>query len=166
MHRWLLSLPLLALSLGAFAAPASCTAPEYHQLDFWLGDWDTFNPDGSGPSQARNRVTSLLGGCVILENYQQNNGHMGESFNIYDATRKVWHQTWVTNRGELWVLEGTFKDGVLTMTATTLDGDGKPVRHRATWQAQGKGVREIAWSSKDDGKTWGQDFDILFLPHH
>ena len=39
----------------AAARPApGCTEPERHQLDFWLGDWDTFEPEGElGPSQAR-----------------------------------------------------------------------------------------------------------------
>src|SRR5436305_8245551 len=29
-----------------------CAEPERHQLDFWLGDWDTFEPEGApGESQ-------------------------------------------------------------------------------------------------------------------
>jgi hypothetical protein len=91
----------------AFAAPsAACSAPEYHRLNFWLGDWDSYGGNGQGPSEARNRVTSILGGCVILENYRGTDGLHGESFTIYDASRHVWHQTWVTNRGRWLVLEG------------------------------------------------------------
>ena len=69
MCRWLLSISLLALSLGALASP--CTAPEYHQLDFWLGDWDTVDmsdhPDGKGPSIARAHIEPILGGCALHE---------------------------------------------------------------------------------------------------
>jgi hypothetical protein len=32
--------------------------------------------------------------------------HKGQSFTIYDVARDVWHQTWVTNRGELLEIEG------------------------------------------------------------
>lgn len=167
MPRWLPALPLLAVSLVAGAAPPiHCTGPEYHALDFWLGDWDTFDPDGSGPSQARNRVDSILDGCVIHEVYDQYDGHRGESFSIYDATRKLWHQTWVTNRGELLVLEGGFEGDTLTLVGSNLDLQGKPETIKGIWKAQGKGVRETAYISRDGGKTWSPYFDILFLPRH
>lgn len=52
---------------------------------------------------------------------------------------------------------------MLTMYGHNLDKNGKPVWYRATWQKQGEGVREIAYVSKDKGKSWQPDFDILFL---
>jgi hypothetical protein len=110
-------------------------------------------------------VDAILGGCAIHERYEQSDGLIGESFSIYDATRKVWHQTWVTNRGSLLVLEGRFQDGSLTLEAKTTDKDGKPMLIRGTWEAQPNGVRETAVSSKDGGKTWDPYFDILFKPH-
>lgn len=165
MQRWLLCLPLLAMSLGATAAPSRCDAPEYHRLDFWLGDWDTFNPDGSGPSQARNRITAILDGCVIHERYEQTDGLTGESFSIYDATRGVWHQSWVTNRDQLLVLEGRFDGDTLTLVGSNLDAQGRPETIKGIWKPQGKGVRETAYISRDGGKTWKDYFDILFLPH-
>src|SRR5690349_3914035 len=40
-----------------------CAEPERHELDFWLGDWDTFEPEGApGESQARTHVDAILGG--------------------------------------------------------------------------------------------------------
>src|ERR1700733_4320880 len=147
---------------AAYGAPAQnkCTAAEYHRLDFWVGDWDTFNPDGSGPSQAHNRVTSILEGCVIHEVYDQYDGHRGESFSIYDVTRKLWHQSWVTNRGELLVLEGRFEGDSLTLVGSNLDLQGKPQTIKGIWKRQGNGVRETAYISRDGGKTWAPDFDI------
>lgn len=160
-------LPLILMTPGAQGAPAQnkCTAPEYHRLDFWVGDWDTFNPDGSGPSQARNHVSPILEGCVIHEVYDQYDGHRGESFSIYDATRKLWHQSWVTNRGELLVLEGRFEGDKLTLVGSNIDLQGRPETIKGIWEAQGKGVRETAFISRDGGKTWAPYFDILFLPH-
>src|SRR5579872_7532679 len=86
-------------SLAAPAAPTSAAAPcastEYRQFDFWLGDWDVFErSDGSRVATAR--VRSILGGCVLLEEYRDLNGQGGNSFTLYDASRGVWHQTWVT----------------------------------------------------------------------
>lgn len=171
MSRGFLALTLLwAASQALAASPAAsatpCTAPEYRQLDFWLGDWDTFEPDGSGPSQARNRVTAILGGCVVHERYEQTDGLIGESFSIYDAPRKVWNQTWVTNHGDRLSIEGRFKDGALTLEGPTFDKQGKPMTIRGVWKVQGDGVRETATISKDGGKTWEAYFDILFRKHH
>jgi len=169
MARWLLACILLGLSGTALPTPAAspgCAGPAYHALDFWLGGWDTFNPDGSGLSQARNRVTSILGGCVIHERYEQTDGLTGESFSIYDATRGVWHQTWVTNRGTLLVLEGRFDAGALTLVGSNLDAQGRPETIKGIWKRQGDGVRETAYISQDGGKTWSDYFDILFRPHH
>ena len=48
----------------------SPTSSERHQLDFWLGDWDTFEPEGAlGASQARAYDDSVLTRCVVHELY-------------------------------------------------------------------------------------------------
>ena len=169
MSRGFLAFTLLwaasqALAASPAAPAAPCTAPEYRQLDFWLGDWDTFEPDGSGPSQARNRVTAILGGCVIHERYEQADGLTGESFSIYDASRKVWHQTWVTNRGRLLIIEGSFQNGEMFMTG--VDYPNGTERHiRGTWKPIPGGVSEIAATSTDSAKIWTPWFDLVFSPH-
>lgn len=166
MYKWLFALVLLGFGPCALAASSpACSAPEYHRLDFWLGDWDAYEANGKGPSEARNRVTSILSGCVILEHYESTDGLVGESFTIYDAARKVWHQTWVTNRGHFLVLEGKFKGNVLTLDGSEMGADGKPELIRGIWKPQLDGVRETAYVSKDSGKTWALDFDILFKRH-
>ncbi len=150
-------------------AAASCTAPEYRQLDFWVGDWDTYDLDGAGnPAKkvvARNRVDRILGGCALREVYEQTDGLVGQSFSTYDASRKVWHQTWVTNRGQLLVVEGRLEGDRLILTGP-LPAAGAPAGTlRVAWQPRKDGVRETAESSGDGGKTWKPLFDVLFRPH-
>jgi len=43
-----LSLLLLGAvpAAGQTARPAACTAPEHHQFDFWIGEWDVTLPNG------------------------------------------------------------------------------------------------------------------------
>src|SRR5262249_32615914 len=65
---------------------AACSAPEYRQFDFWVGDWDAFESGGSIPV-ARVRVDRVLDGCALLERYEDTNGLKGQSFTIYDASR-------------------------------------------------------------------------------
>lgn len=166
---------LLALGL-AFIGPAvaaagattltssDCIASEYHQLDFWIGDWDAFETDApGGPSVARARVEPIAQGCAIHELYEQADGLVGDSILSYDPVRKQWQQTWVTNRGSIMVLWGSFNDDALVLEGEVHLRDGKSVMQRITWEAQDKGVRESAVLSKDGGKTWTPAFDVLFL---
>jgi hypothetical protein len=181
MMRYLLAFALLGAAVSApaetqLATAAAghdakgpyCATPEYHQLDFWIGDWDTIDmqdhPDGKGPSIARARIESILGGCALHELYEQTDGLVGQSYSLYVASRKIWHQSWVNNGGGLWLQEGTFdKDGMLTLTATTISKDGTEVHHKITWAKQGDGVREVSVASKDGGKSWQPEFDCLFV---
>jgi hypothetical protein len=168
MLRSLFVLVLLstATQLGAAPAPVSgCSAAEYRQLDFWLGDWDTFEPGSAGPSEARAHVDSILGGCAVHERYEQTDGLIGDSFLSYDAAQKRWQQTWVTNFGSLMVISGGFKDGVLTLEGEMHTRAGKVLQQKITWKAEGKGVRESSVMSKDGGKTWEPAFDVLFQKH-
>jgi hypothetical protein len=146
------------------APPANaprCPAPEFHQLDFWLGDWDTFEAESPG-SIARARVDLIAGGCAVHELYEQVDGLIGDSILSYDPAKKAWQQTWVTNRGSILVLSGAFKDGAVTMEGEAHLRDGKVVPHKITWKVEGDGVREQAVLSKDGGKTWEEAFNVLF----
>lgn len=142
----------------------ACAAPEYHQFDFWVGDWDSLEAD-TGKQEARLRVTRILDGCVIHEDYQSVSGHKGESFSVYDATRKVWHQTWVTNRGELLTIEGQFQDGEMKLTGSDLTANGQKRVVRGVWKPVAGGVRETAVISLDDGQSWKPWFDLIFHQH-
>jgi|SRR5579883_902459 len=67
-----LSRSALALIAAAFVAgPAmagspGCRAPEYRQLDFWLGNWKALDNGGKGPPVAGDEITTTLDGCVIV----------------------------------------------------------------------------------------------------
>jgi hypothetical protein len=140
-------------------------APEYHQFDFWIGDWDAFDLDNSSTPVARNRVNRILDGCVLLEDYQGTNGLHGQSFSIYDASRKLWHQSWVTDRGKLLVIEGGLHDGAMILNGSDRDANGQRRLVRGTWKRVSGGVRETAVTSQDGGHSWTPWFDIVFKPH-
>jgi hypothetical protein len=157
----------LAMALAILTASAQaadhCAAPEYHQFDFWIGDWTAFDFE-TGDQDAHVRVDRILDGCVLHERYEGADGHRGESFSIYDASQKVWHQTWVTNRGELLMIEGTLQDGLMVLAGANLDSAGHEKRVRGVWKPVKGGVRETAVTSGDGGKTWKPWFDLLFRP--
>jgi len=147
-------------------ASPQCSAPEYRRLDFWAGDWDAWE-EGATKSNARCRVDVILGGCVLREVYEQNDGLVGQSFTIFDASRKVWHQSWVTNRGLLLTIEGEFAGDALTLEGPLRSpgGDAPEKIIRGIWRKEPGGVRETAETSADGGKTWTPYFDIHFKPH-
>ncbi len=74
------------------------------------------------------RVDSILDGCVLHEDYRDEKGYRGERFTIYDQSRNLWHQTWVTNHGKLLVIEGRMQSGdmILSGVERTADGSTSP----------------------------------------
>jgi hypothetical protein len=121
------SLVLVALSshpAGAQTAPPAkaCTGPEYHQFDFWIGEWDVMLPNGKRAGV--NRIEPILGGCALRESWSGAGGSRGTSYNAWDATRRRWHQTWVDNQGTLLVIEGAFADGRMVLQGETVDTAG------------------------------------------
>jgi hypothetical protein len=94
----------------------------------------------------------------LREDYQGTDGHKGQSFTIYDATRNIWHQTWVTNRGELLQIEGKVENGEMVLSGKNQQGS----LVRGTWRPVKKNVRETAVISIDGGSTWEPWFDLVF----
>jgi hypothetical protein len=164
---------LLAASVPGHVADSSgatqtkpCATAEYHQFDFFAGDWDTYEVGAPAKVVARNHVTPMLGGCALRENYEEPGGHKGESFSTYDAGRRLWHQSWVTNDGQLLLLDGRFDGKRMVLTATETLAGGTQRLVRGIWYPDSSGVRETADRSADGGKTWTPWFDIIFRPHH
>jgi hypothetical protein len=143
----------------------SCATPEFRQFDFFAGDWDTFDMADTAKVVARNRVTVVLGGCAVREVYDQADGMVGESLSLYDASRRRWHQSWVTNRGSLLLLNGGMESGRMILTGPDRLPGGAASLLRGVWWREGADVREKADRSTDGGKTWSPVFDIVFRPH-
>ena len=103
------------VSVPSYAAKAGpCDTPEHRAFNFWLGDWQVHTPKGK--LAGHNLVESRYDGCVVHEQYTSASGkYRGESLNIYDASRKLWHQTWIDNSGLLLVLEGGIRDGKMVL---------------------------------------------------
>lgn len=138
--------------------PPPCTAPEYRQFDFWLGDWNVESPASPG-RVSRNRITRTNGGCTLLEQYTTPSGYEGSSLNFYDASRKLWHQTWIDNQGGSLHLDGGF-DGESMVLSTTADPQNV---QRITWTPLPDGrVRQHWESTADGGKTWSTVFDGFY----
>lgn len=150
---------LVSTAVGAQPPPAPCSADEYRQFDFWVGEWEVRDP--AGKVVGNNTITPILGGCVLLEEWTAAGGaYSGKSFNLFDRSRRRWHQTWVDVGGALLELDGVLRDGVMILEGVTVDREGKTVHNRITWtpSADGK-VRQHWETSSDGGSTWATAFD-------
>lgn len=160
-----LSVMLIALlgpgDLMAQGASAPCSGPEYHQFDFFAGDWLATRPDGK--PAGTNLVSTELGGCLLLEHWEGAGGTNGQSMNFFDRNDQKWHQVWVDNEGNWLDLVGQLNGRSMEFLATTTGPGGKPQQIRAAFVDNGDTtVREHYESSMDDGKTWKPEFDATF----
>jgi hypothetical protein len=146
---------------GIFATPdaraALCDGDEHRQFDFWLGEWEVRKPDGT--LAGMNSIERAYGGCVLHERYTTGRGYSGESLNIYDATRRVWHQTWVDSTGMLLLLEGGLRGGSMVLEGPAVGPGGSTVRHRITWTPNADGSVRQFWETTDAAGQWGTTFD-------
>jgi len=161
----LLALPF-ALTAGepgtSDTSGGPCDAPEYHQFDFWIGDWDvTAGEQAAGT----NSIRPLHGGCVLQENWRSAgpDGVTGSSFNIYDRHTGKWHQTWVDSGGTLLQLDGGLVEGAMVLSGSRPAPAGGTALHRISWTPYPDGsVRQLWEVSQDQGTSWNVLFDGLY----
>jgi len=151
---------------AAQQAPQPCLAPEFRQMDFWLGNWTVEwdaapgVPSGSGT----NRITREYGGCVIVEAFDggaASGNLIGHSVSTYQAPLQRWRQTWVDNQGGYFAFIGG-REGDRFILVTTRPGDSVPVQRmvfedisadRLTWRWQ---------RTPDGGTTWSDQWVIRY----
>jgi hypothetical protein len=118
--------------------------PEYRQFDFWIGEWDV---QAGGRHAGANSVQLILGDCVIFENWTGARGMTGKSFNIYNAAKGKWQQTWVDSTGNVLELYGEFKDGAMRLAGEKPGQKGGKIMDRITFfPLEGGRVRQL-WES-------------------
>jgi hypothetical protein len=161
----MVGLALLAVGVApssVAAQEARCTEEEYRQFDFWLGEWQVTGADGD--VAGTNRITSILGGCVLMEEWSSaGSAFTGKSFNIYDGGRGRWHQTWVDTVGRLLELYGGLEEGKMVLRGERPGRNGSPVMHEISWAPlDGGDVRQIWRTSGDGGESWEVQFNGLY----
>jgi hypothetical protein len=175
-HTLLLMLAIQAPAPSPPAKPFDCTAPEYRQFDFWIGEWDVVpnpatRPANAPPPQpgrkpARNVIEKIQGGCVILENWDDGIGGTGQSFNLFDRVRRRWHQTWVDNSGSLHQYWGGLESGRMVLEGDVPLPPASRFQGRRTVRVSfipigTDQVRQFSESLNVDG-TWSPNYDLIY----
>ena len=149
---------IAALMLAqAAAAAAPCSAPEYHQFDFWAGRWDVYNPKGQLVAHS---LIERVYDCGIRENWMPLGNPGGGSLSIYVPDQKRWEQFWIDSSGSR-----AFFTGGWNGTAMVITGKWGGPLVRMSYSKNGDGsVRQLGEQSTDDGKSWKPSFDFTYRP--
>jgi hypothetical protein len=164
--------PLLALLLAAIVLAATavlaqsqpqygCDSPESRKLDFWVGNWElTYLQDGKA-AKSRNRITKILDGCAILEEFSGAPGTKldGRSYSTYDRATKRWKQTWVDNTASYLEFDGATVDGDMAFVRSVTK-DGKTTHQRMVFREVKPESLTWLWQSSPDGKAWATQWEI------
>jgi len=138
----------------------------YGALDFWVGEWEVY----SGQALAgTNRISKIMDGCIVLEQWQSASGGRGQSMNYYDPRDRAWRQDWVDAGGGVVHYRGGLRDGAMHFEGEQIEADGsyKITRVELTPQPDGT-VHHRIENSADGGKTWQLYFDGVYrrMPKH
>ena len=133
------------------------------KFDFWIGEWDAYNPQGR--KVGTSVIQNISSGCGILENWTNAiGGTGGKSINFYDAVAGKWFQYWIGSSGGPVRYSGGYKDGAMRYQGETIDKDGKETLLRLTFfNVDTNTVRQLAENSSDDGKTWTTVYDFKYV---
>jgi Protein of unknown function (DUF1579) len=157
------------------AVSSACTAPEFHQLDFWLGKWDLVlharklpGLDEWTDARGTQVIESILGGCAIAESFAADGPEgawAGRSYSSWQPKLGKWRQTWVDDQGSYLAFTGGLEDGTMTLYGEPrLGPDGNEVRMRMVWLNVTPDRLEWQWQrSADQGKSWSP---VLRIDYH
>ena len=157
--------PAVTTSPAAPVMSASCTAPQYRQFDFWLGDWDLVGADGK--KSAEDKVVQVLGGCALQENWTGVKSGQGLSFSAYDPATRHWHQTLMDDGGAVLKIEGEFADGkmILVGQRPSQKEKGVTITHRIAWTPlPDHRVKQVWENSTNGGRTWRLVSEGTYVP--
>lgn len=153
-------------SISLFAQPSTqncnCCTPEYHQFDFWLGEWEVFNLQGGKVGE--NRVVSMQDSCVIQENWASK-GQTGTSYNYYNQKDSSWNQTYIDNLGTVLQLKGGWENHQMVLKGLfTKSKKGDFYYYdRIVWAKDSSGNVTQKWDIvKENGEVLFVAFDGIY----
>lgn len=159
---------LLALSPATGVAQQPCADTDgFDRLDFWVGEWDVLV---DGRQVGSNRITKILSGCAVTEEWTGQGGSEGRSLFYYLAGSDEWKQVWVTNSATRTggvkekSLVAVLDDGSLRFQGRIPDASGTLWYDRTTLTPlDGGRVRQLIEIS-EDGVAWQTTFDAVYVP--
>lgn len=141
--------------------PPRCEGFVYRQFDFWVGEWDVFNP--AGQKIGESSVTREEAGCLIVEHWRSKTGGQGQSYNFFDPSREQWRQVWIS-AVELTDYAGNLNSkGEMVLEGDLQQAGGYAGRSRGIWTANSDGSVRQRFENYDTAKSaWSENFNGLY----
>jgi len=158
----------------AAATPSpSCAAPEFRQLDFWLGDWDvTVHARSSatstqwGDARGHQHVEAILGGCAIAEHFTAEGPPTrwaGASYSMWQPQLAKWRQTWVDDSAGFLVFAGGLETGSFVLYGEPKDVGGTKTQMRMVFSAITPTSLHWEWQQSSDG--WATSAPLIQIEY-
>jgi len=137
--------------------------PEARAFDFWVGEWNVFNPQGNQVGESS--IEKILADHVILENWYGGQGFEGKSFNHYHIDSGKWIQYWVDQASGRIHFEGNYDPDQHAMVYHEVNTAerGKSARRLRFFNVSQDSVRQLSERSTDSGKTWSVEYDFMYI---
>ncbi|MGD8690279.1 MAG: hypothetical protein PVI37_10115 [Gammaproteobacteria bacterium] len=165
------ALPVLLLGLVMPADPAIAAGcadrAVFHELDFWVGDWNVHA--ATGGTVATSRVRPQLDGCMLEEDWQANDGGRARAMLHVSQLDGHWRLLWIDDHATR--VAGTREEA---QTATLADGgvrfqgqlhaaNGTVILTRTTLEPLRNGnVRRVDEWSDDGGMHWRTWMNVIY----
>jgi uncharacterized protein YciI len=151
----------LALLSSVFAQPAAPSAvPVNREFDFWVGDWEVTDPQGTVLGWSR--IVALPGGRVLHETWNDSKGAGGNGWLAFNPGTGEWNYSYASRAGDYAGLSGG-RIGARLVLSGTSNRQAGPVRHlRIAWTPDPEGPVRQTVEVSDDGATWNSAFDGIY----
>lgn len=136
--------------------------PRYDRLDFWLGNWEVFNPRDQKAGE--NVITKVYSNCMVHENWSSfGSNFRGQSINYYHPEQDVWYQHWNDNSGSIISYKGRWQDSAMFFEGFNVAADGNRVQSRMMLKPLDDGRVEQLIEQSRDGKNWNIWFHGFYV---
>jgi len=163
-----LSALVLAAAVNGHAAqlpPAyGCDSPEARQFDFWVGEWELSYVENGKAGTSHNRVTKILDGCALLEEFSGGPGTRldGRSLSTFDRATRQWKQTWVDNTASYLDFTGGWSEGRMILTREAQITGGRFLQRMVYEDIRAESLKWLWQRSDDGGKSWTTGWEIAY----
>ena len=167
--------PALAGAQGAahpaVAPNAPCAAPEYHQFDFWVGDWRVYDAK-TNELVALDRVEKLAHGCIVQQNltmltdlYRRpglDYRMSGIGVNRFDG--ESWLEMWADDQWGAIVLRGRPTQDKAMVLTTIIPSRNRDLR--LEWEKHSDGsIRQLQYVAPAGSGKWELYGDLIYRPN-
>ena len=138
--------------LQAQSGQKPCSAEQFSQFDFWIGDWML---TWSDTLHGTNSITKEFNDCVIYEHFDGNPGakFKGMSVSTFNMNTKMWHQTWVDDQGGYLDFKGGMVADSMILTRS-FEKQGSTIFQRMVWFDITGESFSWNWERSVDNKNW------------